>query len=60
MTPKFKKILAVETSCDDTSIAIVDFNGYVHGVETANQDKQHKPFGGVVPEIAGRNERPSA
>ncbi|MCB0414504.1 MAG: tRNA (adenosine(37)-N6)-threonylcarbamoyltransferase complex transferase subunit TsaD [Bdellovibrionales bacterium] len=50
-----KKILAVETSCDDTSIAIVDFNGYVHGVETANQDKQHKPFGGVVPEIAGRN-----
>lgn len=52
---KFKKVLAVETSCDDTSVAIIDDNSYVLGLVTANQDLAHKDFGGVVPEIAGRN-----
>lgn len=52
---KFKKVLAVETSCDDTSIAIVGHDGHVYSVVSADQDLQHQPFGGVVPEIASRN-----
>ena len=52
---KFHQVLAIETSCDDTSVAIVDCNGYVSAVCSAHQDLAHEPFGGVVPEIAGRN-----
>lgn len=51
----FKKILAVETSCDDTSVAVVRQDGHVLSVISANQDQVHKVFGGIVPEIAGRN-----
>ncbi|MBY0315868.1 MAG: tRNA (adenosine(37)-N6)-threonylcarbamoyltransferase complex transferase subunit TsaD [Bdellovibrionales bacterium] len=47
-------VLALETSCDDTSVALVDDTGLVFGVATANQDTLHDVFGGVVPEIAGR------
>lgn len=47
--------LAIETSCDDTSVALVDDRGWVLRQATANQDMAHLPFGGVVPEIAGRN-----
>jgi len=53
--PRIKKVLAVETSCDDTSVAIVDHNGFVYFCESQNQDALHEPFGGIVPEIAGRN-----
>lgn len=48
-------VLAIETSCDDTSVALVEASGYVRAMVSANQDKAHQPFGGVVPEIAGRN-----
>lgn len=48
-------VLGIETSCDDTSVALVNSSRQVLALETANQDKVHKPFGGVVPEIAGRN-----
>jgi N6-L-threonylcarbamoyladenine synthase len=47
--------LAIETSCDDTSVALVGADGYVHGLVSANQDLAHAPFGGIVPEIACRN-----
>lgn len=47
--------LAIETSCDDTSVALVGHDGFVHGLVSANQDLAHAPFGGIVPEIAGRN-----
>ena len=50
-----QKVLAIETSCDDTSVAIVGDQGEVSSVVSANQDLAHKPFGGVVPEIASRN-----
>lgn len=46
--------LAIETSCDDTSVALVNTNGFVLSQMTANQDLSHQAFGGVVPEIAGR------
>ena len=50
-----KKILAVETSCDDTSVAIVREDGFVVFNRVSNQDKVHQPYGGVVPELASRN-----
>ncbi len=50
-----KIVLSVETSCDDTSVAIVMADGTVIDQVTASQDLQHLPFGGVVPEIASRN-----
>ncbi len=48
-------ILGIETSCDDTSAAIVRTDGYVIGNLLINQDEVHRPFGGIVPEIASRN-----
>ncbi|MCB0349591.1 MAG: tRNA (adenosine(37)-N6)-threonylcarbamoyltransferase complex transferase subunit TsaD [Bdellovibrionales bacterium] len=51
----FEYVLAIETSCDDTSVAIVRQDGYVVECLAANQDLVHQPFGGVVPEIASRN-----
>jgi N6-L-threonylcarbamoyladenine synthase len=50
-----KKILAVETSCDDTSVSIVGIDGLVYALQSAHQDPEHQPFGGIVPEIASRN-----
>jgi len=50
-----KTVLAVESSCDDTSVAIVQENGFVINQVSANQDLAHAPYGGVVPEIASRN-----
>lgn len=50
-----KTVLSVETSCDDTSVAIVETGGNVICQVSANQDLAHAPFGGVVPEIASRN-----
>ena len=47
-------VLAIETSCDDTSIAVIRHDGFVESMVSANQDLAHAPFGGVVPEIAGR------
>ncbi len=53
---KIKTLLSIETSCDDTSVAIIqdhqDQNVLVNKV--LNQNNMHLPFLGVVPEIAGR------
>lgn len=46
--------LAIETSCDETSAAVVDFNYRVLSNVVASQIPFHKEFGGVVPEIASR------
>ncbi len=51
----FQKILAVETSCDDTSVAIVASDGRVLSCVMAGQDLYHAKYGGIVPEIASRN-----
>ena len=45
-------ILAIESSCDDTSVAIIR-DGYVLSNLIANQDI-HMLYGGVVPELASR------
>ncbi|MGI6555049.1 MAG: tRNA (adenosine(37)-N6)-threonylcarbamoyltransferase complex transferase subunit TsaD [Bacillota bacterium] len=48
------KILAVETSCDETSAAIVADGRYVLSNIISSQINVHQKFGGVVPEIASR------
>lgn len=47
-------ILAVETSCDETAAAVVDFDKNVLSSVVASQAEFHRKFGGVVPEIASR------
>jgi N6-L-threonylcarbamoyladenine synthase len=51
----FRRVLAIETSCDDTSVAVVEGDGFVRSVLSAHQNKSHEVFGGIVPEIASRN-----
>ncbi|MBL7554498.1 MAG: tRNA (adenosine(37)-N6)-threonylcarbamoyltransferase complex transferase subunit TsaD [Bdellovibrionaceae bacterium] len=53
--PEFKRVLAIETSCDDTSVAVVNSDNHVLSMMAANQDKDHALYGGIVPEIASRN-----
>ncbi len=48
------KILAIETTCDETAAAIVDENLSVWGSSVASQDELHVKYQGVVPEIAAR------
>src|SRR6059058_5741497 len=47
-------ILGIETSCDETSVALLDGDGTVRVNLIASQIDRHQPFGGVVPEIASR------
>ncbi len=47
-------ILAIESSCDDTSVALIDSQGFVCALSSRNQDVKHSPFGGIVPEVASR------
>jgi N6-L-threonylcarbamoyladenine synthase len=47
-------ILGLESSCDDTSAAVLDGEGRVMSNVLASQDAVHAPYGGVVPELASR------
>jgi N6-L-threonylcarbamoyladenine synthase len=47
-------ILGIETSCDETSVALLERDGSVRTNLIASQIDRHQPFGGVVPEIASR------
>ena len=47
-------ILGIETSCDETSVALLERDGSVRVNLIASQIERHQPFGGVVPEIASR------
>ena len=49
------KILGIESSCDDTSISIIDNNKNILANETISQNQIHKDYKGVVPELAARN-----
>lgn len=46
--------LGIETSCDDTACAVVDGEGRVRASVVSSQLAAHRPYGGVVPEIASR------
>ena len=47
-------IIGIETSCDETSVAVLERDGRVAVNFIASQIERHQPFGGVVPEIASR------
>lgn len=47
-------ILGLESSCDETAAALVSDDGRVLAHRLATQEAQHRPYGGVVPEIAAR------
>lgn len=47
-------ILGIETSCDETAVAIVENGKKIRANVVSSQLKIHRPFGGVVPELASR------
>lgn len=55
MPIKRNLILAIETSCDETSAAVVENGHILLSNIIASQIKSHMRFGGVVPEIASRH-----
>jgi N6-L-threonylcarbamoyladenine synthase len=48
------RVLGIETSCDETSVAVLDGDGRVLSNVVSSQLAAHAPYGGVVPEIAAR------
>ncbi len=48
-------VLAIETSCDETAVAVAGGNGEILISKVASQIALHAPYGGVVPELASRN-----
>jgi N6-L-threonylcarbamoyladenine synthase len=49
------KLLAVETSCDETAAAVVEDGRHVLSNVVASQAEIHARFGGIVPEVASRH-----
>ena len=49
------KTLGIETSCDETAIAIYDSEDGIMGESTYSQMEMHAEYGGVVPELASRD-----
>jgi len=47
-------ILGIETSCDETAVALVTQDGEVRSNVVASQAELHARYGGVVPEVASR------
>ena len=47
-------ILGIESSCDETAAALVTSDGRILAHRLATQEEEHRPYGGVVPELAAR------
>jgi N6-L-threonylcarbamoyladenine synthase len=47
-------LLAIESSCDETSAAVLDGEARILSNIVLSQDEIHAPYGGVVPELASR------
>lgn len=47
-------ILGIDTSCDDTSAAVVESGGRMLSNIISNQAEIHRQYGGIVPELASR------
>ena len=54
MTVRFPYILAIDTSCDDSAVAILKEDGHIAADIVYSQNEIHAPYGGVVPEISSR------
>ena len=51
---KYEFILAIETSCDETSASVIKDGSDVLSLVISSQIKEHQKYGGVVPEVASR------
>ncbi len=49
-----KIVLGIESSCDETAVALVTTEREILAQRIASQEAEHAPYGGVVPEIAAR------
>jgi N6-L-threonylcarbamoyladenine synthase len=49
------KLLAIETSCDETAAAVLEDGARILSSVVSTQAALHAPFGGVVPELASRH-----
>src|ERR1039458_4253242 len=49
-----RPILGIESSCDETAAAVLDGEGTILAESVLSQEREHAPYGGVVPEIAAR------
>lgn len=47
-------VLGIETSCDETAVAVIDGDKTIRANLVLSQLEEHKAFGGIVPEIAAR------
>ena len=47
-------VLGIESSCDETAVALVRGDRRIIAQRIASQEAEHAPYGGVVPEIAAR------
>ncbi len=47
-------ILGIESSCDETAAAVIENGNVILSSVISSQIELHKPFGGVVPELAAR------
>lgn len=52
-------ILAIESSCDETSVAIVENGTLPHANVIASSQAMHQKYGGILPEIASREQQKS-
>lgn len=52
---KKQLILAIESSADETSAAVIENGNHILSLSTATQIASHKRFGGIVPEVASRH-----
>jgi len=48
------RTLGIETSCDESAVAVLDGDGRVEVTLLSSQIEAHAPYGGVVPELASR------
>ena len=53
--PQDLTVLGIETSCDETAAAVVTGAGEIRANLVLSQLDEHRPYGGVVPEIAARS-----
>ena len=47
-------VLGLESSCDDSAVALVTSDRRILAQAVVGQNSAHQPYGGVVPEIAAR------
>lgn len=53
---RYKRILAIESSCDETAAAVVEHGARIISSSVASSTTLHAKYGGIVPEVAAREQ----